>query len=239
MKSWSTKNNTTIYRILFGRSNVFLIANKRSRILVDTGWSGDGARLLNKIGKTGNPDAVILTHTHFDHTGNAGMLREKFAPVFIVQECERAFLESGDSPTPKGTKGWSRFIYNLGAEKVPHWFQVQGVKADFTFTDEYSLSEYGFNAMVLHTPGHSAGSSSLIVGNEIALVGDAMVGMPGSIFPPWGDDETAIIRSWKILLDTGCISFHPAHGLPVTRSRLEAAYTRQVTRHRSPDRDFT
>jgi hydroxyacylglutathione hydrolase len=230
MKTWTTASGCTVTRILFGRSNVFMLSGKKSRILIDTGYSGEGKRLLKRLGRTGPPDAVIMTHTHFDHAGNAGRLKDRFSPVFIVQETEKNFLESGDSPIPGGTMAWSRFIYRLGAERVPQWFHVRGVGADVIFDEQYDLSPFGVNAFILFTPGHSSGSSSIIVDHEIALVGDTMVGTPLKVFPAWGNDPAEIIRSWKKLLDTGCHAFLPSHGLTISRDRLDREYREIVTR---------
>jgi hydroxyacylglutathione hydrolase len=228
MITWLTSNGYKITRVLFGRSNVFMISSEKSKLLIDTGSKGDGKRLLTHLAKIGSPDAVIMTHTHFDHAGNAGMLKEHFSPKFIVQEKEKDFLESGDSPIPHGTRPWTRFIYSLGAEKKQHWFHVQGVKADIVFGERYDLSDLGFNAYLLHIPGHSAGSCCVVVDNEIALAGDTLIGViPGSAFPPWGDDADGIIRSWKKLLDTGCHTFLPAHGFAIGRKRLESEYGRR------------
>jgi hydroxyacylglutathione hydrolase len=228
MRTWITSGGCRITRVLCGRSNVFLLSNGKSRLLVDTGWKGDGKMLAKRLVHAGSPDAVILTHTHFDHAGNAGILKEQFAPKFIVHVLEKDFLESGDSPLPKGTRSWTRFIYNLGADRKQHWFHVQGVKADILFGDRYDLSEFGINAFILHTPGHSAGSSCIVVDNEFALAGDTLIGViPGSAFPPWGNDPAEIILSWKKLLDTGCHTFLPAHGFPVSRQRLEKEYERK------------
>jgi glyoxylase-like metal-dependent hydrolase (beta-lactamase superfamily II) len=221
MKTWTTSGGIKITRILFGRSNVYYFSHHDTGIVVDTGWAGDRSRLLNRLMQRVKPAAVIMTHTHFDHAGNAAAIREAFDPVFIVHEREKKFLESGDSPLPKGTRPWTRFIYRLGAERVPQWFHVGGVAARLSFSDSYDLTEFGFNASVIHTPGHSPGSCSVVIDHEIALVGDLMTGMPWSIFPPWGDDAREIRRSWKKLLETPCTVFHPAHGFPVSRKRLE------------------
>ena len=228
LKTWITSGGFRITRILFGRSNVFLLSNGTSQLLIDTGSKWDGKRLLRNLTHAGRPDTVIMTHTHFDHAGNAGMLKEKFSPKFIVQEREKEFFESGDSPIPKGTRPWTRLIYRLGAERKQHWFHVQGVKADIIFREKYDLSVFGFNAYVLHTPGHSAGTSTIVVDNEFALVGDTLIGViPGSAFPPWGDDTPEIIRSWKKLLGTGCHTFLPAHGFLITSGALKKEYQKR------------
>jgi len=227
MKTWKTTHGAIIQRILFGRSNVYLLINESYRLLVDTGVKADARKLLRRLISIGKPDGVILTHTHFDHMGNAGMLKDRFAPVFIVQEAEKAYLESGDIPLPNGAYRWSRFFSKLGAEKVPHWFRARGVKADIIFRERYNLEAFGFKGYVLHTEGHSPGSASIVIDNEIALVGDALMGIPGTVFPPYADDVAATVRSWKKLLDTGCQTFHPAHGFPVSRKKLEQAYMKR------------
>lgn len=231
MKTWVTSGGCTITRVIFGRSNVFLLSKWTSRLLVDTGWSGDGKQLLKRFGQTGPPDTVIMTHTHFDHAGNAGRLHEQFSPVFIVQESEKEFLESGNSPIPKGTMGWTRFLYNLGAERVPQWFHVSGVKADIVFKERYDLTNFGSNTYVIHTPGHSKGSSCVVIDNEIALAGDTIGGLPGLVFPPWGDNADEIILSWQKLLNTGCHTFHPSHGFPVSRKMLANEYEKKSGDH--------
>ena len=227
MKTWITGSGCKITRLLFSRSNVFLLSQEESRLMVNTGWNGDGKRLLKRLSIAGKPDVVILTHTHFDHTGNAGLVKERFSPRFIIQEKEKDFLESGNSPVPKGTVPWTRFLYNLGAERVPQWFHERGVKADITFSERFDLSPFGLNAYIIHTPGHTIGSSSVIIDDEIALVGDALAGLPLSVFPPWGDDAVEIVRSWKKLLETSCNIFHPTHGFPVSRRRLEKEYRKR------------
>jgi glyoxylase-like metal-dependent hydrolase (beta-lactamase superfamily II) len=67
-----------------------------------------------------------------------------------------------------------------------------------------------FDAKVI---GHSPGSQSVIIDDEICLTGDAMFGIfPGSIFPPFADNEYDMIKSWGKLLHTGCSIFLPSHG---------------------------
>jgi hydroxyacylglutathione hydrolase len=229
MKTWVTTGGCQIDRLLFGRSNVFLVTDGKSRVLVDTGWRGDRRRLMKLLGQTGGIDAVIMTHTHFDHAGNAGLLKERFSPLFIVQEKEKDFLESGDSPIPGGNTGWTRLVSRLGAARAQRWFHVPRVKADIVFGERYDLAGSGIDAYIMHTPGHSAGSSSIVIGHEIALVGDTMAGFSPSIFPPWGDDAGELVRSWEKLLATGCLTFLPAHGFSISRKKLEKNFLARKT----------
>jgi glyoxylase-like metal-dependent hydrolase (beta-lactamase superfamily II) len=225
MKTWITVNGCKIQRILLGRSNVYLISQNNRKVMVDTGIRADWHRLQKKLVLTGKPDMVIVTHTHFDHTGNAGNINRNYSPVFLVQEQERKYFGEGYSPIPHGTSPLTRFIYNLGEKKFPYWFRVEGVPGALTFGERYDLKDAGINGYCLHTPGHSAGSISIVLDNEYAITGDTLTGIiSGSAFPLWGDDTAELIRSWKKLLATGCLTFLPAHGCAVKRGKLEMEF---------------
>lgn len=95
---------------------------------------------------------------------------------------------------------------------------------DIEVEDKYDLSSFGFNAYIIHTPGHTYGSMSIIVDNEIALVGDAMSGLFNSICPPFALDTKLMAESWKRLLDTGCSVYLPSHGTEDSREFVSKQY---------------
>lgn len=72
---------------------------------------------------------------------------------------------------------------------------------------------------------HEEGSISVIIDNEIAIVGDTMFGVLfGSVFSPFADNVQSIIKSWKRLLDTNCKWFLPSHGTGNSRVLLQSQY---------------
>jgi hydroxyacylglutathione hydrolase len=88
--------------------------------------------------------------------------------------------------------------------------------------DRFDLNEFGFNAYLMHNPGHTGGSMSLIVDDEIAIVGDAMFGVfKWSVFPPFAEDSAQMIKSWGKLLATNCSLFLPSHGSANIRMLVE------------------
>jgi hydroxyacylglutathione hydrolase len=51
------------------------------------------------------------------------------------------------------------------------------------------LKDYGFNAYIIHTPGHTIGSMTVVIDDEIAIVGDSMFGIfKWSVLPPYAND---------------------------------------------------
>jgi glyoxylase-like metal-dependent hydrolase (beta-lactamase superfamily II) len=108
---------------------------------------------------------------------------------------------------------------------------VQPVKPDCLIEETVDLNPLGFDANIIHTPGHSPGSCSVIIENHIAVVGDAMFGLiPGSIFPPFALNVPRLIQSWKTLLDTGCSVYLPAHGTENNRDRVQKQYKKCAAR---------
>ena len=74
-------------------------------------------------------------------------------------------------------------------------------------------------------PGHCRGAMSMIVDDEIAIVGDTMVNVgPWSVFPPFADHVAQLLESWKRRLETGCRIFLPGHGTPIGRPLLERRF---------------
>ena len=71
---------------------------------------------------------------------------------------------------------------------------------------------------MIHTPGHSWGSVSVLLDSGEAFVGDLAMNMfpmrlkPG--LPIFGDDVQVVKNSWRKLLDMGAKTVYPAHGKP-------------------------
>jgi hydroxyacylglutathione hydrolase len=87
----------------------------------------------------------------------------------------------------------------------------------------------GLDAYIMHTPGHTSGSVSVIVDDEIALVGDAMFGVfKGSVFPPYAENADEMVRSWGKLLGSHCRIFIPSHGTANNRSLVEKEFRKRI-----------
>jgi hydroxyacylglutathione hydrolase len=227
MKTWETHSGLKIYQLFAGRSNVFLVTNGKMNIVVDTSPARKWSKLKSRFSKLGirNIDFLVLTHTHFDHAGNAMRIKNTFNAKIIVHQTEANILETGISIIPKGTNWLTRLVVNpLGKRYAPKTNFI-GCSPDILVDSTFSFEEFGLNCYILHTPGHTIGSMSLLVDNEIALVGDAMFGIfPNSIFPPFADDVSEMVKSWNKLLGTNCKLFLPAHGTANKRKLVEKGF---------------
>ncbi|NTW23867.1 MAG: MBL fold metallo-hydrolase [Lentimicrobium sp.] len=221
-REWTTKSGIRIIKIIGGRSNVFLISDNDRNVLIDTSPGFKSKILLKRLEKlkVRTIDYLILTHSHFDHAANAFMLKERFGARVVIHQSEADYLFSGDSPMPAGTNAFSAWLVRNFSQKLVKIVRYPSCPADILVNDTLNLSLIGIN--IIHTPGHTTGSLSIIVDQEIALVGDSLFGIfPGSCFPPFANDVTSLIKSWEILLNTGCSLYLPSHGWG--RTRLELA----------------
>ena len=230
MKTWNTKSGLHITQLLSRRSNVFLLSNGEKNILIDTGTKGNWKKLNKKLQelKIHSLDYILLTHTHFDHAANSSRLKKQFKALLIVHSSEAEFLENGKNIIPMGTNVFTRFFVRVGkifADKLNYGPCPYDILIDSSI---YDLKSTGCNAYIMHTPGHSPGSVSVIVDDEIAIVGDAMFGVfKGSVFPPFADDIIQMINSWGKLLDTKCRIYIPGHGTAISRDLLKREYLKR------------
>ncbi len=229
MKAWTTKNGYKLIRILAGRSNVFLLSGGNKNMLIDTSVSPLWRKLQKRLINLGvdKIDYLILTHAHFDHAANASRIKNKFHSAVIIQKLEATYLATGDNIIPDGTNPLTRFIMNVG-KRFQNKFRYAPCLYDIVVDDFLDMKQFGINAGLMHTPGHTAGSMSLIVDDEIALVGDTMFGVfPDSVFPPYALNPYEMVKSWGKLLETSCTLFLPGHGSGNSRELVERDYKKR------------
>lgn len=231
MRSWKTRNGYSIIQILSGRSNVFLLTNGKTNILIDTSSPGLWNNLQRQLNKLliKHIDYLIFTHAHFDHAGNACRIKEKYNPLVIVQKNEAEFLATGDNILPRGTTFFTRPLVSIFGKKTFPLLRYKPCKYDITVDSLFDLTDFGFNGYLMSTPGHTAGSMSLIIDDEIAIVGDTMFGLLSwSVFPPYAENIKQMIQSWGKLLETNCSLFLPSHGSANKRSIVQKDYNKRM-----------
>ena len=104
MTSWDTHENVHVLdsglALVTGpASNWVVVGTRKSWLLVDGGYPGDGDRVMasaRAAGIRGFPEAVLLTHAHVDHVGAARRLAAHGVPVW----CAAAELGNATGETP-------------------------------------------------------------------------------------------------------------------------------------------
>jgi len=170
----------------------------RESIIIDPGF--DGVREAGRIFKFIDENSstlkfIVNTHGHSDHTCGNGMINERYHSPILIHECDAHLLgEAG--------KQIAEFF----------GFQTFSPPAHVLLHDGDSVKFGKTNLKVIHTPGHSPGSISLLGENEI-FTGDTL--FAGSIgrtdFPESSEnDMERSLKRLKCLPD--CLVVYPGHG---------------------------
>ena len=174
-------------------------------LLVDTGVSRLAGAIQRAIRATGvhpaSVDRIVLTHYDFDHSGSAAQLaRALDAPVAI--HAADAALVSNPSDSP----GVRRLLYHRPVPQVLRW---EAPEIATTLEEGDTVGDW----RVLHTPGHTPGSISL-VRDDVGIVGDALVYFRGRLIPNvrhLAIDLAAQDASTKRLATAGLRTVLPGH----------------------------
>ena len=181
------------------QENCFIVRepDARAAIIVDPGDEAD--KLLSAIERLNieTVEAILITHTHFDHVGAvAPVAKATNAPVYCP-ELERDVLANIMDYVP-----W------------PGFGPFESYEADHTVAGGDTLELAGLNIDVIFTPGHSPGHVTYAISDHDALFsGDVLFqGSVGRVDLPGGDWPT-LLASIDSLLSAypGETTVYPGH----------------------------
>lgn len=164
---------------LSGGSHAFIVDGDEGVVLIDTLMPRRESAItsgLASIGRSPNDVvAILLTHSHFDHTGGVAALKsESGAPVFA---------SSGDAPAIRGEER------PPPPPLIPKWISPairRILPAPHPVELEREVSEGDAlpgDISVIDTPGHTPGHTSYLLDRAggLLFVGDAAVAKDGEI----------------------------------------------------------
>ncbi|MGZ4185003.1 MAG: MBL fold metallo-hydrolase [Solirubrobacteraceae bacterium] len=169
------------------QENCFIVRHKDSgtALIVDPGEEAD--RLLRAVDDLGieKVEAILVTHTHFDHVGAVAPVAQATGAPVYCPELEREVLANIMDYVP-----W------------PGFGPFESYEADHTVAGGETLDLAGMKVEVLFTPGHSPGHVTYAIRDERALFsGDVLFqGSVGRVDLPGGDWPT-LLSSIQSLVD--------------------------------------
>lgn len=139
------------------QTNCYLLIKKNECLIIDPG--AEGEQLIKFIeDKQLTLQAILLTHSHYDHIGAVDDLRNHFNTKVYIHKNENKWL---NDPSMNGSQAFG--------------FPSKVNEADYLFTEDKDFEIGSFKFKVLHTPGHSPGGVSFyFLAEKFVVTGDAL-----------------------------------------------------------------
>ena len=186
----------TIVNVGYRSTNYWVISAGASRVLVDLGWPGTMGTMRANLRRMDVPIGEIrcglATHYHIDHAGVAQELKLAGVPLLVL-----------DVQVP-------------AIPLMKRWTKPQDHYLDITMGDNRVIScdesrsfleSLGIRGQILHTPGHSEDSVSLLLDNGSVFTGDLTAPQYIAL-----EDPELVHGSWRLLRERGAARVYPGHG---------------------------
>ena len=189
-------SSATIVNVGYRSTNYWVVSAGTSRLLVDLGWPGTMGRMQASLKRMDVPIKEIrygfATHYHIDHAGLGQELKLTGVPLLVL---------------------------DVQVDAIPlmkRWTKPQDQYVEVTMHDNVTIScaesrslleRIGIPGEILHTPGHSDDSVSLLLDNGSVFTGDLT--HPALVTE---EDADIVAQSWQMLRERGATRVYPGHG---------------------------
>ncbi len=186
----------TIVNVGYRSTNYWVVSAGASRLLVDLGYPGTMGLMRASLKRMDVPLAelryALATHYHIDHAGLAQELKLAGVPLLVLEAQVHAIPQM---------KRWTK--------TQDHYVEITlHDNVTVPFAESRSLLErIGIAGEILHTPGHSDDSVSLLLDGGPVFTGD-LTPLPYA----WEDEASLVAASWRLLLERGATHIYPGHG---------------------------
>ncbi len=186
-----------IVNVGYASTNYYAIDIQNGKLLVDCGWPGTLPQFKKVLQRKGialsEIKYLLVTHFHPDHAGAVQELKNQ-GIKFILPECQAAYVGS--------------FSEDFKRKSFPYVEITQNNNLGLKLADSRRfLSGLGLSGEILHTPGHSEDSVTLILDEGYAFTGD--------LHPAFVNSEDAkTSESWDKIQRFKPRKILPGHGNP-------------------------
>lgn len=224
--------------------NIAMVRTSNDFVLIDTGMPESEKKIFEIVeeifGENAKPEAIILTHGHFDHVGSIEKLLTQWDVPVYAHPLEIPYLTGQKNyPDPDGT------VEGGLVAKISPMFPNEGihlgnhVKPLQDNGELPHLSEWKW----IHTPGHSDGHISLFREKDRTLIaGDAFITVKQDSLAKVLVQEREVngpprylTTDWQLAKKSveKLAALHPrvavtGHGLPMEGEELEQGLTKLV-----------
>ncbi len=170
-------------------TNCYMIYDEETKSAVVIDPSDEASLVQARLDALGlELRAILLTHAHFDHGGDADRLLAKRSVPVYCHPADRA---------------------------LPSWL-THGLKWSEELSEGQSLDFDGLRFTVLHTPGHTPGSVCFRCGDWLFAGDTLFAGSCGRTDLPGGSWKEMAASLRRLAALEGNAAVYPGHGEPTT-----------------------
>ena len=181
-------------------------------ILTDPGMAWRAGKTIEEITEvigSREPDAVLLTHSHYDHAGAIPYFKEKWPGMEVIASDRAAGIlkkEKARALIRKLSEDAARDMNALLED-----YDVSMLEADRTVADGVVIDIAGASIRVIATPGHTKDSTSYYIDESILITSESMgfLNLDGSYCPQYlvsaADCEESLKKSKALGADRVCV----------------------------------
>ncbi len=223
-----------VHAVPLGFSQAYLIESDAGLVLVDAGSPHQERLILRHLRALKSADAspsnlnrmpsirlIFITHAHLDHYGSAAALRRLTGAPVAIHRADAEAMARGETRIGSARGGGKLMGALLPLAEL--FARPEPVTPDILLEDGDCLDNYGLEARVIHTPGHTLGSSCLIVEERLGFVGDLLTnnGRP-RLQRLFAEDWSLLRQSYARLQGIELEMAYPGHGRqPVSGEALQ------------------
>jgi glyoxylase-like metal-dependent hydrolase (beta-lactamase superfamily II) len=231
-------NNTSrhiVHRLKLGWTQCYLLKCTGGYLLIDTDYPKHYRLFEKKLANLGISTSdikyLLLTHNHDDHAGFAAELVRSTGCQVIAHRNALSPLMQGKSEGAGNPVNWRiQIVLTFYALFHGEWNfpPLTLTERDFVIEGDNDtlLKGVGIDGVILHTPGHTRDSISVLLSDGSAFVGDAAMNFLRwtgvGHRPIYIDDINTVYGSWRKLRERGARVVYPSHGRPFSATELAA-----------------
>lgn len=175
--------------------NCYLVGQNDQVVMIDPGTVLDQVdQVIEQKGY--QLQAIVLTHGHADHIGGVEYFRDKYGVDVYIHEDDEEMIKNPRQNLSQGVYG-----YEISIEDA------------LTYRDRDRLDLGDIRLEIIHTPGHTKGSSCLLIDGDL-FTGDTLFKMGVGRWDLYGGNGDQLMNSIRTRLFTlGDMPVYPGHGL--------------------------
>lgn len=185
-----------IINVGYQSTNYYAIDIKGGKLLVDCGWPGTfpqfSAELARKNASVQDLKYLLVTHFHPDHAGMTQELKN-LGVKHILMDLQVDFISQMTEFFKRKNHPYVQITTN------------DSINLKLSESQKF-LAEIGLAGEIIHTPGHSSDSVTLILDEDFAFTGDLR---PIFALP---EDDIISRASWDTIREHKIKTIFPGHG---------------------------